>query len=570
MKARWREWVRLFALALAIGVGWAHTYRLFEEQRFADPLVFWGDALSTAALVKAASDFEYLPFASKTIPSLGAPTVASWNDYPIPEDFIYVVWGVVARVIGLFAAINLGFLTALVAAGCSLYAVARRFRVRWEWAWCAGLVFGLTPYFFYRNTSHFQLDFFWHVPWNLWLCARLASRRGVPLVKGPRLWSALAVVAVTAFQNPYYFFFCAQLWVLAIVAHLARHGRATWKGPAALLAAAALCFTSVNLDSIAWRAAHGPNLKAVERNPTEVEYYALKPIALLVPSNTTHAWKSMRILGGLGTNQSVIAGEYPSGYAGIVGGAAFLLMLAFTVVAVGRGRADWVARAGLQGSYLLIAAGVGGVSSLLGLFGVTLFRSCNRVSVMVLACALLVAAAVLGRATRRWPRALVAFVTLALAVFAAVEQMPLRTDPQVVAQNAALVAADRKLAEQMEAALPKGAMVFQLPPMHFPEVGPVGGVDSYEQFRPYYFTRSLKYSHGDVKGRASADLKFELANLAPELMIRTLREKGFQALYVNREAYGPGYVEQLVQTAQSMGGRVIGVADTRDVVVLAL
>src|SRR5437870_2524702 len=81
-------------LAVAIAFGWANAYRLFEDQRIVDPLSYFSDAHQIAATVAAARRGDFVPFASKKLPSLGAPFVADWNDFPLTEDWIYYSTGV--------------------------------------------------------------------------------------------------------------------------------------------------------------------------------------------------------------------------------------------------------------------------------------------------------------------------------------------------------------------------------------------------------------------------------------------------------------------------------------------
>ena len=64
------------AITLIVVVEWCANYRIFQDQHFTDPVSYFGDAHFTAAVVTAAKRGEYLPFASKMIPSLGAPFVA--------------------------------------------------------------------------------------------------------------------------------------------------------------------------------------------------------------------------------------------------------------------------------------------------------------------------------------------------------------------------------------------------------------------------------------------------------------------------------------------------------------
>ena len=107
---------------------------------------------------------------------------------------------------------------------------------------------------------------------------------------------------------------------LAVLGRWARQRRVDWKTPLSLGLTAALCFLSVNLDTLSARWTRGPNPHAVERDPTDVETHAFKPSLLVSPSNQTHRWKAMRILGGIFQQQALTTSEFPSGYVGLVAG----------------------------------------------------------------------------------------------------------------------------------------------------------------------------------------------------------------------------------------------------------
>jgi len=53
----------------------------------------------------------------------------------------------------------------------------------------------------------------------------------------------------------------------------------------------------------------------------------------------------------------------------------------------------------------------------------------------------------------------------------------------------------------MEKSLAPHAMVFQLPVMRFPEGGPVHAATEYEMLRPFFFTKTLRFSFGSNQGR---------------------------------------------------------------------
>ena len=112
--------------------------------------------------------------------------------------------------------------------------------------------------------------------------------------------------------------------------------------------------------------------------------------------------------------------------------------------------------------------------AIVGAAGFTLFRTGCRYSVVILAVALLYAARRAsdrdrraGAAGRDGTASLAVAGLLALVVF--FDQVPRAPAPEQTAALARQVASDRAFVARMEAALPAGAMVFQLPIIPFPE-----------------------------------------------------------------------------------------------------
>jgi phosphoglycerol transferase len=205
----------------------------------------------------------------------------------------------------------------------------------------------------------------------------------------------------------------------------------------------------------------------------------------------------------------------------------------------------------------------------MGLFHVVLFRSVNRASVVVLTLVMIFGAWAVPHLLRGLPVWARRVAMLAVASLAIVDLKGLDNPMESVANNRKQADNDRHLAAKLDAAFPAGAMVFQLPAMHFPEVGPVHAVDSYELFRPYYFSNTLRFSHGDVKGRPNADWKFRLAAMPAAPMVSELKAAGFAAILVNRKGYPDG-AAALVQQLLEAGCKVVVVSELGDNVALSL
>ncbi len=531
-----RDWLAAGIIALVIIFEWGMEYGFQDGQRLTDPVSYFGDAHVTAALVAAARRGDFLPFVSKNIPSLGAPFVAQWDDFPISEDVLYFFVGVLARPLGVFGAINVAFVTACVLAGLSLFFVCRRLHLARPGAVGASILYGLCMFVFARSTHHFSLIFFYFVPWLALVGLWASSRRGIPL-RSARFSLAAVVMILTSWSVIYYLYFGAQLIALSVIARLARWGRSQWRSAAALATIALIGVLSVQADTLYRMAQDGRNLLVGIRAAQDVEVFALKPINFFTAGGN-HRYGFGRAIAIAGARQTVTSGEAPSPYMGVVGGITFLSMIGFLIVRLARGKM------GMPVSWVLLALWftffhvVGGSTSVLGLTGISALRSVNRASIFVLTYVLLFGAWAFGKITRRLPQPLQWALALVVGAWGAWEAIPTSGVPATIEPMHRIAASDRQLVAEAEKVLPPGTRVFSLPAMDFPEAPPVGGVDSYEMFRPYFFSNHLAFSHGDMKGRPHGAWKYKVSQLPVEQMFQELTQQGFSALYVNLKPYG--------------------------------
>jgi hypothetical protein len=231
--------------------------------------------------------------------------------------------------------------------------------------------------------------------------------------------------------------------------------------------------------------------------------------------------------------------------------------------------------------WIVLTFTTGGLNAILGAFGFTLFRTGCRYSIVILALALLYAARRLSdsqrnaeartaAAGRPADTLAIATLTAAIGLVAVIlfDQVPRGPTAEQTATIAGQVAADRDFARRMEAALPAGAMVFQLPVMDFPE-SPLPGIPAYDHFRPYLYSDGLRFSFGSMKGREGERWQQELQQLfvtgarvdqeqqrivfdpaSVRKAVEELERRGFAAVYVNRNAFpdrGRGLEEAFVE-----------------------
>jgi hypothetical protein len=579
------SWLPPVMLMVVVALAWCTGNDRWTPASWGVPTAYLepdkGDVVHALAMMKAVGDGDFVPLAWKQVNALGAPAAANWNDWPLVEELLVVFYGLLGSLFGLFAGLNVGTLLAHLTAAATFYIVAR-----WEdcdrlWAFVAALAFGLAPFIFAQSPFHITTEYVWHVPLFLPIWRWIGSEPGIAWGSG-RFWFAIAVGFISGLQSPYWTNILCQLTLLGAGVMYWRHRSGpALKSALAVIGAAAVAFALMNLDTWTYRLAHGPNPGALSREYKWMEIYGLKLVDLVIPPITHHSqtFAAFATAHRVGNPAQGIPPASPlqdeGSYLGIVGLLA-LGWLAWTAIADAvKGRANDIPLAAWQVLWIVLCFTTGGLNAILGVFGFTLFRTGQRYSLVILAIVLLYAA----QRMTAWQKAAASHagpggVSLGgLAAAAAIcglvlwDQVPRAPAAEVTAAIARQVAADREFTAKMEAVLPKGAMVFQLPVMDFPE-SPQPGIPSYDHFRPYLYSSNLRYSFGSMKGRerekwqAAVQGKFfEAATLDREAgMIRVnqanaraavdeLKRLGFAAIYINRNGFpdrGKGIEEALL------------------------
>jgi hypothetical protein len=530
-------------LALVVAAAFCLVYGQTRIAHWTKPVQYRGDALFLLAYLKAAAEGQVVPGAAITVPAMNAPFGADWNDYPRPLKVAFFLTGLLARGVGLPAAANLMLLGTHLLAALSLYGVARHLRARREWAFAAGLAFGTSPYLLWRSFEHVDLALCWHLPLCVLVLGWCFRRAGLPLRSGRFVVAAL-VAAVTGLHNPYYGFLFGQLLLLTALAQAVRPQKARHAlAPLALLLVMAGAAVLDNLGIFLYQLQEGPSAAAMVRPYGNVERFALKPIDLLLPA-PAHG------LGGWGTWVSVYwggrlyRGEGGAAYLGLIGIAGLAWLTLASVRPVLRGERARLPAAAAAAAWTQAFSMVGGVNGLLGVFELRWLRGTNRFSVFLLTLGLLYLATRMSRlALPRWGRLAGAASLGALAL-----ADHLHGGAQVVAHERVQFESDRLFVAGLEAVLPEGAMLFQYPPIDFPEGRPVGRTGEYDHLRPYLFSTRLRWSFGADKGRPREEWQRRAAELPPAQLANRLEAGGFSGIVVHRGAFpdqGAGFVAAL-------------------------
>ena len=530
------QWLQALIVSLAIvTLVWCYAYHRWTPEAWSTPIVYSGDALQWLSSAKAQATGEIHPILPKFPPSLGAPFVANWNDYPTPEEGPLALLGFLARLFGLFRAANLTVLCAhLLAAGSFLF-VCWQLRYNLIFSAAGAILFALSRYAFFRGFSHMPLTYYWHVPLGFLVAYWCLKERISPGSK--KFWCGVGVAILFGIHNPYYSGIFLQFLGGVVLLHLVR--RAPWRQiavPLVLAAVLAGTFALVNLDTFHTRHVEGHNLGAVIRGYPSLEVYALKPIELLVPMGHRLYFVEKWARRGY-FDRAHFLGEAGGAYLGLAGIVALSWLLWLVLKSVA-GRKDEAIPLHLWGILWVGAYSiVGGINGFVGAFGLFLFRGSNRYSIVILALLLFFLVRQLSAVSRRWTRPVTLLFALLLIGIGIWDQTPVALGKREIANLHKKIEEDAAFVSELESRLPPGAMIFQLPIMGFPEVGPTLGVGDYELFRPYLFSHHLRFSYGSNKGRTRERWQKEALQLGTTAFVDLLERYGFSALFIARAGY---------------------------------
>ena len=529
------------ALALTVLVAglWCVDVGRTSLEAWRVPVDTGADAWYTLATLKAAQDGHLTPFGPLEVPELGAPHGASWNDFLRQHKLQYALAGVLARTVGLFPAANLLVLLAAVLAALSFLGVSRHLGARPEWAFAGACAFALSPFLFHRSLAHLTLSFYWPIPLAILVVAWAFEEHGIR-PGSRRFLAAVAITVVTGLHNVYFATLLAQfLGLSCLVQGWRRRAPRAASSSLALLVVLVATVLADNANLLVQAAREGAPADALLRPYGNLERYALKPIELLLPlgEGGIVPW---RAAGQVYVRSALYRGELGSAYLGLAGILA-LLGLAIATARAGLGRP----RRPVPGTALALAwvfayAVVGGLNGLLGLAGFVWLRATNRTSIWILGVVLLWGTVTISRAAWTRRRGLSVLAAVVLGSLTLADQLPPRTRPEAIRERGAVLASDAVFIRSLEAALPAGAMLFQLPVVDFPEGLRIRGASDYEHLRPYLQAKQLRFSYGSDKGRPREAWQRRVEALEPEAMADALERMGFAGLLVIRKAYEDG------------------------------
>ncbi len=405
-------------------------------------------------------------------------------------------------------------------------------------AGAAGVLFALSPLAFYRHIGHFSLVSYL-VPLPATAALLLAAGDVDTLRKRKTFAILLAGCALVGLNYIYNAFFGAALVLAGLAIGFARTRSRPLLRSGGICLGAIVLATAVNLvpTQLAWRQ-HGLPV-GIQHFAMESESYGLK-IRHLVTPVYNHWFPPLRHWVDADTAAG-FPGETENRVSrlGLVSAFAWLVLMATLVMPGRRERevaGDPVPAAARLALVAVLIGTVGGFGTLWSLISPAI-RAYNRIAPFIAFFVLVALAAWLDRLTRTRARSVqVGVWAVVLAIGVSDQLTPLRSlaagAPGVARSWHELTA----FVSDLEARLPPGAAIMQLPRRPYPGDPGVGQMGVYDHFHPYLVSRHLRWSYPALSGK-QRDWQASLARIPRAEWPTVLSKAGFRAIWIDRAAF---------------------------------
>jgi phosphoglycerol transferase len=457
---------------------------------------------------------------------------------------------VIIAVIGVFAkdpflVLNIFYLLTFPLVTISALYVLRQLNLSYATALFGSLLYTFLPYHFRRGEGHLFLSAYYFVPLVVLVLLWVASdqltdgrgRLGLNLRSRKFVLSIVFCVLVGSNAVYYPFFACFLLLIAGLSAALLKR-RLQPLGAAVLLIAVTFGVGLVNhAPTIIHHYKYG-DAGITHRGLAEPETYSLKISQLLLPISGHRFLPFNQLKHFYNEHTQVTEGDGAS--LGLIGSIGFLALLAQLCLRRSE-RNALISDLSVLNIFAVLLATIGGFGSMFALLVSPAIRSYNRISVFIAFFSL--TAIVLGldwvyiNRVKSGSARIVFYVVLAVLLIVAVLDQSSRNYIPRYAEIKSEFQSDDQFINGVDSALPKDAMVFQLPYVPFPEHPPFQRMFDYDHLRGYLHSQHLRWSYGTMKNRLGDLWLKQISALPVEQMIESLAFAGFSGIYVDRNGY---------------------------------
>jgi phosphoglycerol transferase len=492
----------------------------------------------------------------------GYPFGSELYDFPSSDSGNFLIIKMLMQLVDSpFAANNIFFLISYPVIFVVSTQVLKWMGLRHYWAYAAAAVFTFLP-FHQMRFAHLLYTMYFTVPLFFYFAYSAASGEafGPGRHKSMARWlSECALLTMLASFGVYNAAFAVILITFAGLFHATSQRRFLAALNVLPWIAAIMLGVLLNLlPNLTHWMLFGKSEEVAQRLPADAEIYGLKIIQLLMPI-PNHFVSALAEMANTYAQTAPLVNENRSSALGLAGSIGLLLagvVLIRNFASSGSGQRKSIV------TYLLIVllffATIGGGGAMFAYAVSPMIRGWARISPFIAFASLTLLFLHLQslesrlRVSRRvtWAAPLAA----ALVALVGIADQTGRRCEKCLAANRDAFASDREFIARIEALVPSGSAIYQLPYSAFPEAPARNKMFHYEHFLLTANSTSLRSNYGVMKYYPGDHFYRDLEAQPLVRQIDVLRKLGFAGLWINGRGYADGGA-QLISEASRLLGR---------------
>jgi len=531
---------RILLLAATVCVVWL-TIENRWGARFSLPTRYDYDAHLVLGMMKLVQQGDIGIFTHIYTNSLGAPFKGQLNDFPQAERALIWLAGKLSILTGLMPASNIMLLLSCIIAAVSFYCALRLWRVSRTPSWLFAITYAFLPHSS-RSIQHIGIIFTGLLPLQLYVIWYIATAQKLSW-HSRRFKLALIVSLLSGALNIYWVFLFLQLYLGALLIRITKRAQDLTKAliPSTLTFLVAGSFLA---SFVIYKSHYGNNPMALVRSYGDIEQWALKPIDLLIPTNSSTLPFLGDIISRYHDGGGIKIGENFGSYVGLIAILGFLFLIIKSARQITKKPLPLPL---LTALWIIAYSSFGGIHSAFSLvFNFYDIRGTNRYSTAIATIGFMYFVFIIYKLTQKWHPSMKVLALGAVATCGLLEQSRnayhTPSPPPALYEVDDYVKEDKALTSRLEGELDENSMIYILPATDFPEPfwgrgSYKGSFHHYQAMRPFLYSRKLRYSYGSNKGRQGADWQLDVQELPAGEMAAKLESYGFSGILLNRKGY---------------------------------
>lgn len=518
------------------------------EVNFKVPFTYNGDNLLSYLYSKTLMENNWVLINN----NLGAPYNFSYYDFPMADNLFFAIIKILVIILkDSVLTINIYYLlTYVITAVTSVY-VFRRFKIHEFFSIIGAIIYAFIPYHMLRGTAHLFLSSYFLIPLSIMVIIWIAigdndlfDLNEKKIKFNSNILISIIIILLVSSAGVYYAFFAGFFICIVIISTIIKTRSINKLINGLVYITLLTSGIIINLlPNILYVMKNGKNIITANRVPLEAEIYGMKITQLFFPIDN-HNVSFLKNL-----QQMYINAPLPnegSEYLGVIAIIGFIIaiLLLFST------DKDIILTVLKElNLFAILLATIGGFGSIFSILISSQIRAYNRISIYIAFFGIFIA---IIYANKIWlslknvlSKCIYIVVIIMVSSFSLYDQVSLFTIDTTLVEQEYL--SDDYFIKAIEKQLPKGAMVFQLPYVPFPENPPINNMTDYELIKGYLHSESLRWSYPTMKGRRGDEWVKEISSKPVPELVDSICIIGFDGIYIDSFGYLPEELEYLME-----------------------